>query len=61
MRPDTLDFPGETKDPYVFWLGKGEPNNHEWAFRFYTRESERPNRISAYIFNKTGGLGSATD
>ena len=58
MRPDAFDFKGETKDPYVFWLGKGMPGQQEWAFRFYTKNSTRPNRISAYIFNKAGGLGS---
>jgi hypothetical protein len=59
MRPDRLDFAGETKDPYIFWLGKGEPNQQEWALRFYSKKSkDRPNRISAYIFNPKGGLGA---
>lgn len=58
MRPDVLEFGGETDDPYVHWLGKGETGQHEWAFRFYSRKSKRPNRISAYIFNPAGGLGS---
>ena len=58
MRPDTLEFPGETKDPYIHWLGKGEPSQSEWAFRFYTHTSTRPNRLSAYSFNLAGGLGS---
>ena len=55
VRPDLLEFDGETDDtqnPYIFWLGKGEPNQHEWALRFYSRKSaDRSNRISAYIFN----------
>jgi hypothetical protein len=59
LRPDTLEFAGETDDPYVFWLGKGEPNRQEWALRFYSAASnDRPNRISAYIFNPEGGLGA---
>jgi hypothetical protein len=59
VRPDVLEFEGETDDPYVFWLGKGEPNQQEWALRFYSGTSEdRPNRISAYIFNPEGGLGA---
>jgi len=58
MRPDVLTFPGETKDPYVMWLGKGENGEMEWGFRFYSRDSTRPNRISAYIWNADGGLGS---
>ncbi|MBI3822541.1 MAG: LamG domain-containing protein [Planctomycetes bacterium] len=58
MRPDAVDFAGETNDPYVFWLGKGSAGQHEWAFRFYTKKSSRPNRISAYVVNKAGGLGA---
>jgi hypothetical protein len=64
LRPDRLDFPGETKDPYVHWLGKGEAGQLEWGFRFYSRTrkdgtpSSRPNRISAYIWNAAGGEGA---
>jgi hypothetical protein len=58
-RPDVLEFEGETADPYIFWLGKGEPKQKEWAFRFYSAKSkDRPNRISAYILNPEGGLGA---
>lgn len=58
MRPDVLDFTGETEENYIHWLGKGEAGSHEWAFRFYPKKSSRPNRISAYIFNPGPGLGS---
>lgn len=59
VRPDALEFEGETGDPYVHWLGKGEPRRYEWALRFYSRSSKgRPNRISAYLFNPRGGLGA---
>jgi hypothetical protein len=59
VRPDALDFEGETSDPYIYWLGKGEPKQWEWALRFYSAKSmDRPNRISAYIFNSDGGLGA---
>ena len=51
MRPDALTFPGQTADPYIHWLGKGEPSQYEWAFRFYSQDASRPNRISAYIWN----------
>jgi hypothetical protein len=51
VRPDVLVFPGQTADPYVHWLGKGMPANFEWAFRFYSQDTTRPNRISAYIWN----------
>ncbi len=59
VRPEVLEFEGETDDPHIHWLGKGEPDRHEWALRFYSRTSkDRPNRISAYIFNPQGGLGA---
>jgi hypothetical protein len=58
MRPDILEFPGDTTDPYVHWLGKGEDTREEWALRFYSHTTSRPNRVSAYIFNPGGGLGS---
>jgi len=70
MRPDALDFPGQkvhpNDDPYVHWLGKGEKGQYEWGFRFYSlhkgpdhrQPSSRPNRISAYIWNPSGGEGA---
>lgn len=59
VRPDMLEFEGETKDGgYIHWLGKGEKGQYEWALRFYSRKSARPNRISAYLFNREGGLGA---
>jgi len=58
VRPDALVFEGETKDPHIHWLGKGVTGQYEWALRFYSRESTRPNRISAYIWNPSGGLGA---
>jgi len=58
MRPDVLTFPGETSDPYVLWLGKGQGKEMEWGFRFYSKHSTRPNRISAYVWNADGGLGA---
>ena len=59
LRPEALGFAGETTDPYVYWLGKGQPDANEWALRFYSRTSpDRPNRISAYLFNPEGGLGA---
>jgi hypothetical protein len=59
MQPDRLDFPGETDQHYVHWLGKGEKDREEWAFRFYSHTSpDRPNRLSAYIFNPPPGEGA---
>jgi hypothetical protein len=59
MRPDALVFPGQTAQPYIHWLGKGEPSQYEWGLRFYSQDAaERPNRISAYIWNPSGGEGA---
>jgi Concanavalin A-like lectin/glucanases superfamily len=59
MRPDALVFPGETAQPYIHWLGKGEHSQYEWGFRFYSQDADqRPNRISAYIWNASGGEGA---
>jgi hypothetical protein len=58
MRPDVLTFAGQTSDPYIHWLGKGTPGQFEWALRFYSQDSSRPNRISAYIWNPAGGEGA---
>src|SRR5262249_3033913 len=60
-KPLALDFQGEDKGEYVHWLGKGEPDRHEWGFRFYRRDSERPNRLSAYVWNAKGGRGAGAD
>lgn len=59
IRPDTLNFP-EAQDGYVHFAGKGEPSEHEYVFRMYSRATDRPNRISAYAFNPDGGLGSGS-
>jgi hypothetical protein len=59
LRPDRLDFPGDRDNTYIHWLGKSETGRHEWGFRFYnTADAQRPNRISAYIWNADGGLGA---
>jgi hypothetical protein len=58
LRPDRLEFEGETADPYIHWLGKGAPKQREWGLRFYSKKSKRPNRISAYMWSPAGGLGA---
>jgi hypothetical protein len=67
MRPDVLSFgqasPDSVQNPYIYWLGKGEPGRYEWALRFYSSEPDsspdaRPNRISAYIWSPSGGEGA---
>ena len=64
LRPDTLQFPhGEgLGDGYVHWLGKGAPQNQEYVARMYSLHNpdNRPNRISGYAFNLSGGEGAGS-
>lgn len=64
MRPDVLDFPRQEGSNYVHWMGKGEVNQYEYAARMYSRATtdnpQRPNRISGYAFNLSGGLGTGS-
>jgi Concanavalin A-like lectin/glucanases superfamily len=58
LRPDLLTFPCQRNAEYIHWLGKGEAGSFEWGFRFYKKDSSRPNRISAYIWNSNGAEGA---
>ncbi len=62
IRPETLLFASTEGTGYVYWLGKGEQGQHEWAFRMYSQDNteDRGNRISFYVFNPVGrhGVGS---
>jgi hypothetical protein len=63
MRPDTLVFPGQpsARDVYIHWLGKCTSGSGqcEWGLRFYSKDSQdRPNRISAYLWNPQAGEGA---
>lgn len=62
LRPDTLQFPKQEGDGYVYWAGKGESGQHEYAGRMYSlnNSANRPNRVSGYVFNLAGGLGSGS-
>ncbi len=60
MKPSKVDFTDFEGSGYVHWMGKGESGEHEWVFRMYNKNSDRPNRISAYAFNLNGGLGSGS-
>ena len=64
LKPDTLEFPRSEGSGYVYWMGKGEKGQYEWAGRMYSytnRENPpRPNRISFYVFNRSGGLGQGS-
>ena len=61
MRPDALTFPNSESTGYVHWMGKGETGQQEWTFRMYNESTTdvppRPNRISFYVFNLSGGKG----
>jgi hypothetical protein len=65
IKADTLQFPHASSDGYVDWMGKCADYSPtcEWEARMYstTTSESRPNRMSAYIFNNTAGLGSAAD
>lgn len=59
---DNLDPTGEPgssgRKDYIHWLGKGERNNYEWAFRLYRSDSvSRPSRLSFYAWDLSGGEG----
>jgi len=59
MRCDTLIF-AKSEGGYVHWMGKGVPGQHEWTTRIYSLNTDRPNRISCYSYNLTGGLGAGS-
>ncbi len=62
IRPATLQFPLEEGSGFAYVLGKGEPGEQQYALRMYSRTNSeipvRPNRVSAYVFNRWGGRGS---
>jgi hypothetical protein len=64
IRPDVLQFPHESGG-YVDWMGKCAQYSPtcEWEARMYDTNNgqNRPNRLSAYVFNPSAGLGSAAD
>ena len=62
MRPDTLEFSTQESSGYVHWAGKGEPGQHEYVLRMYskTNSAGRPNRISGYAYNPAGNEGSGS-
>jgi Concanavalin A-like lectin/glucanases superfamily len=60
ISPDTVQFTHEEGSGYVYWLGKGDAGAQEWALRMYSQVNaeDRPNRVSGYVFNPSGGEGS---
>ena len=64
IRPDVLMFP-HSSGGYVAWMGKCDSYSPtcEWEARMYdTMNAQgRCNRLSAYAFNPSAGLGSGAD
>lgn len=65
IRPDTFDFPNENDEGFVDWMGKCQnySPNCEWEARLYGASTleNRPERLSAYVFNPSASLGSGSD
>lgn len=65
IRPDILQFPNASDDAYVEWMGKcaDYAPSCEWEARMYSTitPEKRCNRLSAYVFNSSAGLGSGAD
>jgi Concanavalin A-like lectin/glucanases superfamily len=66
IRPDILQFAHPANENgYVDWMGKCEHHNGscEWKARIYSARNaeQRCDRLSAYVFNPTGGLGSGAN
>lgn len=71
VRPDVLNFShAESADqPYVHWMGKSTNGQSEYVARMYSHDADwaglgidppRPNRISGYAYNLSGGLGAGS-
>jgi hypothetical protein len=60
LRVEDLNNEELDNGQYVHWLGKGRGDDQEYALRLYNEQTERPNRISAYVFNPSGGEGSGS-
>jgi hypothetical protein len=64
LRPDVLQFPN-ANGGFVSWMGKCATYSPtcEWEGRMYTATNaqNRCDRLSAYAFNSTAGLGSGAD
>jgi hypothetical protein len=60
ISPDVLQFPHQSLGGYVGYMGKCDSYapTCEWESRMYSINTSRPNRLSAYAFNPTAGLGS---
>jgi hypothetical protein len=59
IRPDTTSMPTHEDSGYVNWMGKGADGEYEYVNRMYQdgNRERRANRVSGYVFNRTGGFG----
>jgi hypothetical protein len=62
IRPDNLQPPNLEGSGYVYWAGKNTEGESEYSSRMYAlvNDENRPNRISGYAFNLSGGLGAGS-
>ena len=58
VRPDVLDFEGETDSPHIHWLGKGGPKQQEWALHS-TAERPRTDPIASRLTSSIPRADSA--
>jgi hypothetical protein len=57
IQPSVLNY-AASSGGYINYMQKTGSNADEWEARMYNQNSDRPNRLSAYAFNLSGGLGS---
>lgn len=65
MSPAVLTFPvSQGGGDYIHWMGKSTAGQSEYVARMYNFapaiEPLRPNRVSGYAFNLSGGLGTGS-
>lgn len=63
-KPDSFDFPTIEEEGWLDYVSK-QMGEDEWAFRIYSNEGgdesgPRPKRMSFYVFNPEGGLGTGS-
>lgn len=67
ISPSVLNFAHEQGSgaPYVYFAGKAGSNANEWQCRMYSQDTPgvappRPQRVSIYVFNLSGGQGAGS-
>jgi hypothetical protein len=60
VSPSVLNYQ-TSDDGFINFMGKGDDHAYEWSFVMYNRDGvARPQRISFYLDNTQGGLGSGS-